>query len=219
MKKNWWKAHKRNKVAGRKLVYAAVMLIVMLSYFVLRLGCRYEWINELTMTVIAIVTIIAFWIEYHENKLLNEAQFINDLNQQFIGDINMTSIEWELEKFYDKYAKGILTDKDILNFEEKFTLEKPERQQLVNYLVHLEGVITLISSGVVSLSAVEDLMSYRYFIAVNNPVVQKLELIQYADYYRGCIGVYEKWVNRMKKKGITIPMCEQYDLLVRLEDK
>ena len=36
-------------------------------------------------------------------------------------------------------------------------------------------------------------MAYRYFIAVNNPVVQELELIPYKDYYQGIIKVFKDW--------------------------
>ena len=34
---------------------------------------------------------------------------------------------------------------------------------------------------------------HRFFIAMNNPIVQKLELIPYADYYRGCFKLYKYW--------------------------
>lgn len=60
-----------------------------------------------------------------------------------------------------------------------FGIDKPDRQSLVNYLVHLEGVATLVNTGVLRLKTINDLMAYRYFIAVNNPVVQELELNNY----------------------------------------
>jgi len=52
-------------------------------------------------------------------------------------------------------------------------------------------------------------MSYRYFIAVNNPVVQTLELLEYPDYYKGCIGIYDAWVNELLKQGVTPPMYDE----------
>ena len=36
-------------------------------------------------------------------------------------------------------------------------------------------------------------MAYRYFIAVNNPVVQKLELKPYEAFYQGIYKVYDEW--------------------------
>ena len=75
----------------------------------------------------------------------------------------------------------------------------------VNYLVHLEGMAALVNDGVLRLSAIDDLMAYRYFIAVNNPVVQKFELIPYQDYYQGLIKLFPKWAAKNKKR---MPMAK-----------
>lgn len=138
---------------------------------------EFEWLTETVATIIAIIAAVAFWLEYHENKLLNEAQFIADLNEQFISNEHMSDVEWDLEKFYIKYGKGELTEEYCKEFEEKYDINKRERQYLVNYLVHLEGVAALVKSRVLHIPTMTDLMAYRYFIAVNNPVVQKIELL------------------------------------------
>lgn len=57
----------------------------------------------------------------------------------------------------------------------------------------LESVATLVNSGILRLNTINDLMAYRYFIAVNNPVVQKLELIPYKPYYNGCFTIFKEW--------------------------
>ena len=64
-------------------------------------------------------------------------------------------------------------------------MESKKHQDLVNYLVHLEGVAALVNNGVLRISAINDLMAYRFFIAVNNPVVQELELKPFKEYYKG----------------------------------
>ena len=55
-------------------------------------------------------------------------------------------------------------------------------------------------------------MSYRYFIAMNNPVVQELELCQYPDFYKGCFEIYEDWVKELEDQEIEIPMLKSYRL-------
>lgn len=51
-------------------------------------------------------------------------------------------------------------------------------------------------------------MSYRYFIAINNPIVQKLELLEYPEFYKGCIGIYDDWVKILIEQGIEPPMYD-----------
>ena len=82
-------------------------------------------------------------------------------------------------------------------------METGKRQNLVNYLVHLEGIATLVNNGVLRLDAINDLMAYRYFIAVNNPVVQQLELDPYEEYYHGLVGINTEW---SKKMGENMPL-------------
>ena len=171
--------------------------------------CEWERLTETFATVIAIITIVAFWLEYNENKLLNEAQFITDLNEQFIGNDNMSEIERELERFYHKHRKNQLTEEGKLAFEKKYDIDSPDRQHLVNYLVHLEGIAALVKNKVLRIRTIDDLMSYRYFIAMNNPVVQKLELLEYPDFYKGCFDIYDAWVKELKDQGITPPMYDE----------
>lgn len=71
------------------------------------------------MTIIAIIAAVAFWLEYHENKLLNEAQFIIDLNEQFISNDKMSAVEWDLEKYYNKHIKDELSEEYCKDFEGK----------------------------------------------------------------------------------------------------
>ena len=144
--------------------------------------------------------------------MLNEAQFITDLNEQFIGSDKMSDVEWELEKFFNKHKDNKLTDEDLAEFRKKYDIECKERQKLVNYLVHLEGIAALVKNKILRIETIDDLMSYRYFIAMNNPVVQELELTQYPDFYKGCYGIYEDWVKELEDQEIEIPMIKDYRL-------
>lgn len=181
--------------------------------------CDWEWLTETVATILAIVAAVAFWLEYRENKLLNEAQFIMDLNEQFLSNSNLSDIEWELEKFFNLSRQGELTEEYRENFKARLNLSNRERQHLVNYLVHLEGIAALINSGVIHLDAIDDLMSYRYFIAVNNPIVQELELLEYSDFYKGCFSIYGEWVAELQSQSIEPPLYDEglNDLILRKE--
>lgn len=113
---------------------------------------------------------------------IDEARFILQFNQSFIQDSNMSDIEHRLE-LCGIYGK--------LPYEELITEEN--RQSLINYLVYLESLAPFISQGIIKLEHVDDLMAYRFFIAVNNKAVQKDQLFEFPEYYRGCFKLYAMW--------------------------
>ncbi len=181
-------------------VAIVVSMILMAAYLILYSNSRLD-ISTVIETVLLIVAGVAFWLEFYHKNRVEEAKFIIDLNNQFITDPNMTQVEHVLEQYY--YAvKEVKTKAEIREFEEKirdmFSIDNPERQSLVNYLVHLEGIATLVNTGVLRLKAINDLMAYRYFIAVNNPIVQELELFPYKEYYNGCFDIYRGWKKYIK---------------------
>ena len=183
------------------------------------------------MACLAIFTAVAFFLEYHQNNKLNEAQFVIDLNNQFLNEGKMASVEHDLEKYFNaavrspssthsrssapsfsspsSTADGKEAGKDEEGRDEeahekireaiakelrnKYAMESKKHQDLVNYLVHLEGVAALVNNGVLRISAINDLMAYRFFIAVNNPVVQELELKPFKDYYKDIYKLYFEW--------------------------
>ena len=206
MRKKIFKRREQHSV--RKFWYIFMMVLLSIVYFIGHNFFNLDWFTEFFATLSVIITAVAFWLEYHENKVLNEAQFAIDLNEQFIGNEKMSEVEWELEKFYNKYKSNSLTELDKEKFKEKFNIEKEERQNLVNYLVHLEGIAALVKTKVLHIDVIDDLMSYRYFIAMNNPIVQELELLEYFDFYKGCFDIYDAWVKELGEQGITPPMYD-----------
>ena len=202
----------RDYTNTRKFWYILIMVVLAGLYLLLQFIFEYERITEIFATLVAIVTVVAFWLEYNDNKILNESQFIISLNDQFVSDERMFKIEWELEKFYNKYENGELTAEYQEAFRKQFDIEDEKRQHLVNYLVHLEGIATLVNNGTLHIKKINDLMSYRYFIAMNNPIVQEIELKKYSDFYKGCFSIYKDWVAVLDKKQVKIPMYEEFKL-------
>ena len=201
----------------RKIPYIAAMLLFIALYL---LGQQY-WdagaLNNTVATILAIVAAVAFWLEFKSNEQINEAQLVMELNNQFINNEKMSEVEWVLEKYYHAYreAKRAGADASALVLDMKLEITDRTRQDLVNYLVYLEGIATLVNEGVLHLNVITELMAYRYFIAVNNPIVQKLELLPYKDYYQGCFKIYEKWSKELGEN--KVPMREY--ALVKPADK
>lgn len=183
-----------------------LMVFFSIAYICGQVFISWDKYSETINTVIVIIGAIAFWLEFKSNDYLNESQFIMELNNQFISNPALTEVEWELEKYYAKYKNNQLTEEYRKYFREKYRLESRERQNLVNYLVHLEGIVAIINNGILHLEIINDLMAYRYFIAVNNQDIQNLELIEYSDFYKGCYNIYNDWKNELIKQEIEIPM-------------
>ena len=126
---------------------------------------------------------------------IEEASFILQYNQAFIHDANMTEVESLLEaSAYYNRKEPIINDDN--------------RQKFVNYLVYLEGLAPLILRGILSLDHIDNLMSYRFYLAVNNPEVQTKELKRFATEYRGCFKLYKVWTEYRNSKGYEIILNE-----------
>ena len=192
----------------KKTPYIAVMVLLVALYLMGQNYWESDHYTNTIATVLAIVAAVAFWMEFRSNERINEAQLVMELNDQFITNEKMSEVEWALEKYYHAYKEAKRTGEDTpaLDLDMELEITDRTRQDLVNYLVHLEGIATLVNEGVLHLNVITELMAYRYFIAVNNPIVQKYELIPYKDYYQGCYKLYEKWSRELGED--KIPMAD-----------
>ena len=126
---------------------------------------------------------------------IKEATFLLQYNQAFIQDPNMNLVESLLEKqsVYG-YTESIINDDN--------------RQKFINYLVYLEGLAPLILNDIMRLEHIDDLMSYRFFLAVNNQELQQDQLCVFPQYYKGCFKLYKKWTSYYATNNIEIPFSE-----------
>jgi len=146
-----------------------------------------------------------------QESLISQSSFIKDYNEAFIRDPNMADVEAWLEKYYVDYlGKGVppkANTEETPKTTAEETVEKRAaemdplgapgtkgRQHLINYLVYLEGLAAVIYNGSMDLSTIDSLFGYRFFIAVNNDLVQEQELVPYAIHYQGIYWLYDTWV-------------------------
>lgn len=192
----------------KKKPYIAAMVLLVCFYLAGQYFIRDNVYASTVTTVLAIIAGVAFWLELRNNERISEAQLIMELNNQFISNPQLTMVELELEKYYALYmeAEKNGSPKDAIPFGIDLDCFDENRQSLVNYLVHLEGIAALVNEGVLHLDVITDLMAYRYFIAVNNPIVQKKELLAYQNFYHGCFQIYEKWSREQGED--KVPMSE-----------
>ena len=142
--------------------------------------------------------------ESHQNDI-EEATFLLQFNQTFIQDANMVEVERLLEDqaYYDDNGEKIIN--------------KENRQKFINYLVYLESLAPLILNNVLNLEHIDNLMAYRFFLAVNNVELQEKELIPFAEYYRGCYRLYNVWSEYRKNEGLHNPCDDCNDKSIMRE--
>lgn len=172
------------------------------------------------MTAIAAASIIIVQLKQDQkgeikHRKTAEAQFMLEYNKSFIENKDMCMVEHYLEQ---EVSGDPVTEMSSL---------REQRQIFINYLVYLEGMASCVHQDQLAFESIDDVFAYRFFIAVNNPEVQSLELVRCAQYYRGCFRLYEEWVEYREstgkyKENYAIPLeetsldrCKDYELYIQ----
>lgn len=151
------------------------------------LGAR---ISNIVTIITAIVGAVALFVQFKKDKDLNMASFVIDYSVQFYDIYNLNNILNELEK--------CRVDKDY-----KLDVEK-NYQDIVAYLQWLESLAALVNTNLLTIEKIDDVLSYRFFLIVNNKQIQEAELIPCKEFYRGIFKMYKEWSAYKKKKGLFI---------------
>lgn len=206
-----------NKEKAFFRVILVIVFIFSLAYLLLIYNnSSQDYLTKWVAMVLALISAVTFWLNFYRSQRLNESSFIMNINNQFIGNKDMCHIEHVLELYYNQYCaiKGDSKDPMDPDIAKEISLDlnlsrsSEDCQKLINYLVYLEALAALIDQRILHLNVVDDLLSYRFFLAVNNPVVQDWELIPYNNYYNGIFKLAELWTKQHKKNNIGIPMEE-----------
>ena len=153
-------------------------------------------ISNIVTVITAIIGAVALFIQFKKDKELNQASFVLEFSKTFYNDYDCVDIMNELDSY--------------LSDPEKFDYEK-YKKSIVPYMQWIESLAALVENKTLTLDKIENVLDYRFFIIVNNPVVQKNEIVPFKDFYRGTYKLYDKWYNYKKARGIKIPL-EEYSL-------
>lgn len=208
----WQKIKDKMNQIKDKVVNIGIVLVILVTSVAGVIKFIHEGIPDAidAIDIVALAAMALVFAELRQNKKINEAQLIKDINSEFINNQQLSKVERMLEVYYDEYRHAKTTDeRERIHLKLCMDVGSDERQDLVNYLVHLEAVASLVNNDAIRLDSINDLIAYRFFIAVNNREVQEYELLPFKDYYCGCYTLYERWKNVMKRKHLEIPMKEQ----------
>lgn len=179
----------------RDYKYLILGFTLLAAYFIILNWVDINVLSTIFVTAATIIGGIAIWIQLKRDKDIKEAEFIISYNNMFLENTAFTQVERELER----YKKELITDDD---------LKKIDSQSLINYLVYLEALATLILKGVLKFDNIDNLLSYRFFLATNNKIVQEIELVPEREFYKGIFELHKKWTEFKVKKDYTIILKE-----------
>ncbi len=172
---------KKNKII---LILSVSLIVISL---ITSLFIDNDFITKLTTTITVITAIIgavAIFVQFKRDKNLNEASFLIDYSNQFYNVYNCGNILNELETARKNPNYSIDVDKYY--------------KDIVGYLEWLESLSALVNSNILQISKIDDVLSYRFFIIVNNKQIQDKEIIPCKEFYVGIYKLYPKWANYKK---------------------
>lgn len=150
-------------------------------------------VNVITV-ITGIIGAIALFVQFKKDKQVNTASFLMDYSKSFYNDYDLADVFAELDKH---------------NSDPNYTFDmKKYQSKLVSYLEWIESIASLVQSNVIDLYTIDNIMSYRFFIIVNNKQVQDAELVPNAEFYRGTYYLYDVWYKYEQKRGLAVPLSD-----------
>lgn len=154
-------------------------------------------ISNVITVVTAIIGAVALFVQFKKDKKINEAGFILNFSIHFY-------------QIYD--CKKVLNELETCRTDKKYKLDVDKwYMDIVSYLEWCESLAAMVNNGVLSLDKIDDMLSYRFFLIVNNKQVQDAEIVPARDFYRGIYKLHKMWYKYKKKKGLDI-IFEEHDL-------
>lgn len=179
-----------SKVSFISIIVIALSLILM---------SMFDVINDTFVTLVTIITAIVgafgIWLELNKEQEINQASFILSIHSDFyaLGGKG-TMYTADLEKMLDEDFAG----------KKKLVLTEDDSTMVIQYLVWVKTLSSLINRNMIKISAVDDLFGYKFFVAVNHPEIQKMELIPYKTAYKGIFKAHKTWKKYRVKHGLEI---------------
>ncbi len=184
----------------KRLISFIVLVIVLASFIVINLMDKFDLIQCISLFT-AILGVVLVAVELFQSRKVAEADFLASLNNSFVTSEDYKAAYMMFENY---------------DFENCPDLEL-DNVHISNYLTFFETFQLLIERGTLSISMLNDLFGYRFFIAVHNPYVQRKKLVNSPDNFKNLYLLEKEWMAYRKKKGLPI-FHEEYSLEKQLDE-
>ena len=98
----WQKIRDKMNRVKDKIVNIVIVLISVIATVVIIIKCLHEGIPNAfdAIDIIALASMALVFTELRQNKKINEAQLIKDINSEFINNLQLSRVEQKLEMYY-----------------------------------------------------------------------------------------------------------------------
>ena len=172
--------------------------IILISLGLIKMSA-FDVINDTVVSLVTIITAVVgafgIWLELNKEQEINQANFILNIHSDFYalgGKGSMYTAD--LEKMLDDDFSG----------KKKLELTEEENVMVVQYLVWVKTLSSLINRRMIKISAIDDLFGYKFFVAVNHPEFQRMELVPYKTAYKGIYKAHKQWKKYRDKHGYEV---------------
>jgi len=186
-------------------IFTMCAVIVLCSIGALVFLTHDNWVVTTITTLTTITGVFAVWLQMQKGKKLNEGEFILNLRKQFVDNPHLFQLTLKLEK-YDR------SDKKINPFNED------DISDIAAYMTFFEVMYMLIKRDIIKLHMIDLLFAFHFFLLINNPRIQEIELIPCQDYYIDVYKLYYEWTSYRKSKNMPI-YGQDNDILTKIDER
>lgn len=179
------------------LIWFAFVIIAILLF----LNFKFDWgQNESVSTALNLITVVTavlgvsgVVLQLSREKSLKEVEFLIDFNKSFV----------EIEDLMEVH--NICSERAGLPVDSHYKDVPLNYTGVYKYLDCIEPLYFLLKTKLVNIDKIYDLVSYRFFIVVNNSEVQKEIISIHQSSYFNIISMYKTLENYRKKKNLPEP--------------
>ena len=154
-------------------------------------------------TVVLLVTPVSFiagglaiWYQVRETRALKKGSFLLELDSTF--DVHHNQLLEKLMKDTKAKSNGQLSESSYIS--------KEDLIHFVAYLTFFEILFQLLDKKLLIFKDVDDLFGYRFFIAIENDIIQDEDLCKDRQDYRNIFRLHKLWSDFRKsnqREGLT----------------
>ncbi len=140
-----------------------------------------------------LVSLIVAGRQLKDSKDIARASFITELNDSFISNQDNMTLYTALQDCYDNKCPHQTNCDDNCDCKLNFS-----KAMVSNYLTFFETIYILEKNGVVDFELLDDLFSYRFFLAVHSNFVQQSKLASQPENFRNIFCLEYEWMQYRK---------------------
>lgn len=193
------------KISSEKLVYAFLIglcvAILICMFFVYLFTDASSIFADIVTVLATIIGAYASIVEYKKNNSIDLCNEIITAYSKFIEVPTNKIIQYKLECLKRRNV-NLFNENDITGIR--------------NYLMFFNGVAQNMLNNNVKISKINTILGYRFFLIMNCPYIQDLEIIPNAQAYIPCIKLHNKWrlwseKHAFKRSGDAVSLEKRFD--------